>query len=203
MNPVFQPQFRTINQIPQPHVAAQNLYVENPVRVVQNQYQQSSVNQAVPQEPRRSNYMQNYGRQNYIDVNLIESASPSYSPDNLNDAFCQTNSETRPNLNETFNQPTSGNGLHLPNIDNTMMTNNATFNDDTLSIEFIHDSSSVSDNERPKSKDCSVNTEADLTPSAPFRKKKQQKLEQMMLNAINSQNDVVSKVKSDFLFCLN
>lgn len=160
----------------------------------QNQLQNNPINnQLIPQEPRKLAFRQNLesyrqyqnsrGQQNHIPNGLL---SPRYSPEYLANLEEKTH-----NLNETYDQM-SGNGMNLPNIDTTTLTTNATFNDDTLSIEFLQDSPSPSDDGTTKVKDLGVNT--DIVPNAPFRKKKAQKLEQLMLSAINSQNDVVNKV---------
>ena len=204
-------QWRTGNDHQQNHAfLSQNQVPENILRA-QNQFQQNPVNsQAMPQEPRkpsfRHNLAANYrqyqdvrGPQNYP-TNMYHNGllSPRYSPEfapNLNEAFCENVKEEKAhNLNETFDQPLpqNGNDLNLPNIDITTLTNNATFNDDTLSIEFLQDSPSPSEDGTTKVKDFAVNT--DTIPSVPFRKKKAQKLEQLMLSAISSQNEVVNKV---------
>lgn len=160
----------------------------------QNQLQNNPINnQLIPQEPRKLAFRQNLesyrqyqnsrGQQNHIPNGLL---SPRYSPEYLANLEEKTH-----NLNETYDQM-SGNGMNLPNIDTTTLTTNATFNDDTLSIEFLQDSPSPSDDGTTKVKDLGVNT--DIVPNAPFRKKKAQKLEQLMLSAINSQNDVVNKI---------
>ncbi|XP_011497724.1 PREDICTED: uncharacterized protein LOC105362085 [Ceratosolen solmsi marchali] len=172
---------------------------------LQNKYQQNSINnRAVPQEPKKNSFRQNLastyrqfqdiGTQNCnTNFNPIGFFSPSISPDippNLNEAFCQSKSEKAQALNDTFNRPSS-NPLNLVNADITAITNNATFNDDSISIEFLQDSPTP-DNQSTKLKDFSMNT--DEIPNAPFRKKKAEKLERIMLNAINSQNDVVNKI---------
>lgn len=175
-----------------------NPNVENIVRQ-QNQLQRNNAdNQAMPQEPRKVVYAQNLPTyRQYQDIgprltcmtNVMPngSLSPDYSPDvsqNLNDAFCLSKSDDKThNLNETYSRP----------ADATVMTNNATCNDETLLLEFLLDSPTPSEN-GGKSRDSAVNT--DEMPSAPFRKKKAQKLEQLMLNAINSQNEVVNKILS-------
>lgn len=156
-------------------------------------------NRAMPQEPRKINYGPNMPERVYkqyrdgiprlacmVDMKRnTGSLSPEdYSPDvsqNLNDAFCQSKSDDKAHhLNETYIHP-----------DATVVTNNATCNDDSLLLEFLLDSPTPSEN-CVKSRDSAVNTES--TPSAPFRKKKAQKLEQLVLSAINSQNEVVNKV---------
>ncbi|XP_008201826.1 uncharacterized protein LOC100680442 isoform X2 [Nasonia vitripennis] len=180
----------------------QNVIAENVLRM-QNKCQLNSVNnRAMPQEPRKNSFRQNLAathRQfqefppNYnFNLNQLGFLSPSISPDippNLNEAFCQAKNEKSHGLNETFSRP-SPNQLNV-GADVTGITNNATFNDDTISIEFLQDSPSP-DNEPTKLKDFAVNT--DEIPNAPFRKKKAEKLERLMMSAINSQNEVVNKI---------
>ncbi|KAF7993544.1 hypothetical protein HCN44_010139 [Aphidius gifuensis] len=118
-------------------------------------------------------------------------SSSGYSPDigqNLNDGFRQKCKSH--NLNETYDQD---NELFQSCINATTVTNNATFNDETLSIDFVNDSQSPSDNE-PISGSKNDDSFVELPPDAPFRKKKAQKLEQLMLNAITSQTEVVNKI---------
>ncbi|EFN65721.1 hypothetical protein EAG_05454 [Camponotus floridanus] len=183
----------------------QNFNVENTARQ-QNQLQQGALyadNRAMPQEPCKVAYRQNLATayRQYQDTRLTCTTnvkqngllSPDYSPDvsqNLNDGFCLSKSDEKThNLNETYNQPAN---LDNPNVvDATVMTNNATCNDDSMLLEFLLDSPIPSEN-GGKSRDSAVNT--DEMPSAPFRKKKAQKLEQLVLNAINSQNEVVNKI---------
>lgn len=156
--------------------------IENLIRV-QNQYQQcANINQMAQQEARkniRQNLMKNYPQFQDVNLNQMGFFTPSVSPDiptNLNEAFCQRG----------HSQP-----ANPQTADATMLTNNATFNDETISIDFLQDSPSQ-ENESAKHKDFAVNT--DEIPNAPLRKKKAQKLEQLMMNAINSQSDVVNKV---------
>jgi hypothetical protein len=214
MNPILRQNIQNANQglytdqgLPynQTHLGfVQNLASENTLRM-QNKYQQNPINnRAMPQEPRKNNFRQNLaanyrqfqdiGPQNCnANFNPIGFLSPSISPDippNLNEAFCQTKNEKSQVLNETFIRPLS-NPLNLVNADVTTLTNNATFNDDSISIEFLQDSPTP-DNQPAKLKDFGMNTED--VPNAPFRKKKAEKLERIMMNAINSQNDVVNKV---------
>ncbi|XP_077272860.1 uncharacterized protein LOC143903273 isoform X2 [Temnothorax americanus] len=184
----------------------QNPNVENIVRQ-QNQLHrgaQCADNRAMPQEPRRVTYAQNLATmyRQYQDAPRLacmtnvmpnaESLSPDVSPDvsqNLNDAFCLSKSDDKThNLNETYNRPVNADML----ADATVVTNNATCNDETLLLEFLLDSPTPSENGECKSRDSAVNT--DEVPSAPFRKKKAQKLEQLVLSAINSQNEVVNKI---------
>lgn len=197
-------------------MTAQNFNVENVIRQ-QNHPQQNTLyvdNRAMPQEPRKTSLGQNlqadriYKQYRDIVPRLVymtninnknaDSLSPDYSPDvsqNLNDAFCQSKSDDKThNLNETYNQPghLMDNPVLAPNTDATVLTNNATCNDDTLLLEYLLESPSPSENIR-KSRDNAVNT--DNTPSAPFRKKKAQKLEQLVLSALSSQNEVVNKVR--------
>lgn len=186
-----------------------NLNVDNIIRQ-QNQLQQSAPyaeNRAVPQEPRKVSYGQNLAYKQYQDniarlselVNMAkQNGSPDYSPDvsqNLNDAFCQskTDESKAHKLNETYNQPVDFyNPILTTNAaDATVVTNNATCNDESMLLEFLLDSPPESEN-GAKSRDSAVNT--DNVPSAPFRKKKAQKIEQLVLSAINSQNEVVNKV---------
>ncbi|XP_033214257.1 uncharacterized protein LOC117171250 isoform X2 [Belonocnema kinseyi] len=188
------------NQAPENILRARNLFQQNPIN-----------NQAMPQEPRKPSFRQNLaanyrqyqdlrGLQNYAsNMNQKGLLSPRYSPEfapNMNEAFCETAKEEKAhNLNETFDQRLPAqNGMNLPNIDATTLTNNATFNDDTLSIDFLQESPSPSEDGIPKMKDFAVNTDTETMPNAPFRKKKAQKLEQLMLSAISSQNDVVNKI---------
>ncbi|XP_015609136.1 uncharacterized protein LOC107274478 [Cephus cinctus] len=224
INPAFQQNlFHTVeqgvslDQVSRPRSTMvrmhQNPQIENILRT-QNQLQQSAPvdNRAMPQEPRkaafRQNFMENYKQyretipsQHYDpNLNLATPMSPSYSPDlapNLNDAFCQTpKTDKAYMLNETFERPSRLDRafLDLPNADLTTLTNNATFNDDTLSIEFLQESPTPSENNNnlEKKKDFAMNT--DTMPDAPFRKKKAQKLEQLMISALSSQSDVVNKI---------
>ncbi|XP_066600163.1 uncharacterized protein [Prorops nasuta] len=180
---------------------------ENIIRQNNQLQQNSAINSnAVPQEPRRIVFGQNLAatykryrdilpRNTYQNENKQSgSLSPDYSSDtapNLNDAFCQTmDSDTKiHNMNETFTQVTQRNSNLLP--ETTVLTNNATFNDDSFILELMTDTPPVSEAEN-KSRETAVNTEN--APNAPFRKKKAQKLEQLVLNAINSQNEVVNKI---------
>lgn len=197
-------QWRTVENDNLPNQILLNQIQSENFNPTQNQFQNIPINnQVIPQEPRKLSFRQNLASyrqfqnfrgpsQNQVPNGFL---SPRYSPEyvaNLDEAFCESAKEEKAqNLNETYDQPTR-NGIDLPNIDTTTLTNNATFNDDTLSIEFLQDSPSPSDDGTSKGKDLAVNT--DIVPNAPFRKKKAQKLEQLMLNAINSQNDVVNKV---------
>lgn len=181
---------------------------ENMIRM-QNQLQQTcpSDNRAMPQEPHRGNYRQNLGLNCklykevptsgcFVDQNLMRTRQRvgNYSPEtaaNLNEAFCQTHKDERNlNLNDSYDQPMDNDMIRAMNA--TTLTNNATFNDDTLSIEFIDGSPSPSDDGAAGEK--SVSGNSDKIPDAPVRKKKAQKLEQLMLSAISSQNEVVNKV---------
>ncbi|XP_029175875.1 uncharacterized protein LOC114944239 [Nylanderia fulva] len=180
----------------------QNFNAENIARH-QNQLQQGTLyadNRAMPQEPCKVIYGQNLttAYKQYHDTRLTctanvmkQNGSPDYSPDvsqNLNDAFCLSKSDNKThNLNETFSRPANLD----PNPDATVVTNNATCNDDSMLLEFLVDSPVPSEG-GGKSRDSAVNT--DEMPSVPFRKKKAQKLEQLVLNAINSQNEVVNKI---------
>ncbi|XP_016919562.1 uncharacterized protein LOC108002404 [Apis cerana] len=127
-----------------------------------------------------------------------DSLSPDHSSQNLdvsqnlNDAFClPKNDDKTQNLNENYNKTIqAANLLRMQNSEISVITNNATYNDDSL-LEFLIDSPTPSENDI-KSKDTAVNT--DNIPHAPLRKKKVEKLEQLMLNAINSQNEVVNKI---------
>lgn len=183
--------------------------IENTIRM-QNQLQQTCGidNRAMPQEPRRGNFAQNLAM-NYkhykeghpsgffMDANVIESRqrSTNYSPEtavNLNEAFCQVDKDDRNhNLNDSYDQQPMDNDV-IRGMNATAITNNATFNDDTLSIEFLEGSPSPSDNGATGNKSLSDNN--DRVPNIPVRKKKVQKLEQLMLNAITSQTEVVNKV---------
>lgn len=193
----------------------QNRIPQN-IQRMQNQFQQSSAvnKQAMPQEPRKASFRQNLtaafkqyqdaGPQNNYNQNVNQiggQLSPDFMADiapNLNEAFCETlKHEKSQNLNETFNQPLpTYNPAFLPSLDATSLTTNATFNDDTLSIEFLQDSPTPSESAVSKSKDFAVNTES--APDAPLRKKKAQKLEQLMISALSSQNEVVNKVLNFF-----
>lgn len=192
----------------------QNSNAENVIRQ-QNHSQRNTLhvdNRAMPQEPRKTSFGQNLQTdriyKQYRDIvprfvymtdinNKNTDLSPDYSPDvsqNLNDAFCQSKSDEKShNLNETYSQPSQliDNHILVSNADATVMTNNATCNDDTLLLECLLESPTPSEN-IGKSRDSAVNT--DNVPNAPFRKKKAQKLEQLVLSAINSQNEVVNKV---------
>lgn len=186
----------------------QNGISENILRTQQNNYQLNSINnKAMPQEPRKNNFRPNLtvyrqfqdavGSQNFNN-NHVGFLSPSISPDipqNLNEAFCQTKTDR---INEPYNMmKMTSNQLNATNHDVTAVTNNATFNDDTISIEFLQDSPSL-DDEPVKLKDFAVNTE--VVPSAPARKKKAEKLERLMISAINSQTEVVNKVYYLFIY---
>ncbi|XP_076651921.1 uncharacterized protein LOC143358587 [Halictus rubicundus] len=168
----------------------------------QNQLQQVTHvnNRAMPQEPRKimfgqnlaATYKQHYGNilthmPAVIDSKGVGCLSPDYSPDvshNLNDAFCQSKNEDKAhNLNETYNRPMQA--------DASVLTNNATCNDDSLLLEFLMDSLSQAGSDH-KSKETAVNT--DNIPNVPMRKKKAQKLEQLVLGAISSQNEVVNRI---------
>ena len=180
----------------------------------QNQLQQTSMpdNRAVPQEPRRGNFGQNLAMNYklfkeaplsgcYFDQNLMRTRQrANYSPDtaaNLNDAFCQTSKdEMNENYEENYENPVDQEMIRAMNA--TTLTNNATFNDDTISIEFLEGSPSPSDN-------CAVGTKSvsggsDKVPDAPVRTKKVQKLEQLMISAITSQSEVVNKVNKFLQF---
>ncbi|XP_012058206.1 PREDICTED: uncharacterized protein LOC105621347 [Atta cephalotes] len=197
------------NQPYMPNGTMQNNVMQNPnvekIARQQNQLHRSvpyTNNQAMPQEPRKVIYGQNITTyRQYQDAeprltrmaNVIPNgSSPDYSPDvsqNLNDAFCESKSDDKThNLNETYSRSNN------PTADATILTNNATCNDDTLLLELLLDSPTPSEN-CGKSRDSAVNTDIELAiPNAPFRKKKAQKLEQLVLNAINSQNEVVNKI---------
>lgn len=206
----FQQNVRNVNQQYLPNGMTQNNMMQNPntENIVRQQNQLHQVapyadNQAMPQEPRKVIYAQNLttAYRQYQDApprltcmaNVVPSGSlsPDYSPDvsqNLNDAFIQSKTDDKThNLNETYNRPVNNPLL----ADATVVTNNATCNDESLLLEFLLDSPTPSEN-GGKLRDSAVNT--DEVPSAPFRKKKAQKIEQLVLNAINSQNEVVNKV---------
>ncbi|KAK2582066.1 hypothetical protein KPH14_002770 [Odynerus spinipes] len=164
-------------------------------------------NRAMPQEPQKINYGQNLVANTYrryqetvprptmVDTKQCGSSSPDYSPDvtsNLNVAFCQSGNETKlHNLNETFNCSLQTNNSIRANPEVSVVTNNATCNDDSLLLDCLMDSPTPSENDN-KSKDTAVNTVN--VPNVPLRKKKAQKLEQLVLSAINSQNEVVNKI---------
>lgn len=183
--------------------------------IQQNQLQSiiPANNHAMPQEPRKivleqtftNMYKQpcsNFSTQIPVLIDAKQYKTESLSPDhssqnldvsqNLNDAFClPKNDDKTQNLNENYNKTIqAANLLRMQNSEISVITNNATYNDDSL-LEFLIDSPTPSENDI-KSKDTAVNT--DNIPHAPLRKKKVEKLEQLMLNAINSQNEVVNKV---------
>uniref|UniRef100_A0A6V7JWZ3 Myb/SANT-like DNA-binding domain-containing protein n=1 Tax=Bracon brevicornis TaxID=1563983 RepID=A0A6V7JWZ3_9HYME len=113
-------------------------------------------------------------------------SQPNYAQDiapNLNEAFTQQKMPKPQNLNETYDQDAD-----IYPVNQTAITNNATFNDDTISIDFAQDSPSASENGASGSK----NNES--PPNIPLRKKKAQKLEQLMINALTSQTEVVNKI---------
>lgn len=202
------------------HLSSMTMQNPNVEHVIQQhnqlQYLVNTSNRAMPQEPRKNvldQVLTNMCKQQYgncsahipvvEDTKRIGSLSPDYSPDvsqNLNDAFYQLKSDEKaPNLNKTYNTITqTTNSLRVQNPEISVITNNATYNDDSL-LEFLIDSPTPSENDN-KSKDSTVNT--DNIPDVPIRKKKVEKLEQLMLSAINSQNEVVNKVKYKSLFHL-
>ncbi|KAK0085831.1 hypothetical protein PV325_004358 [Microctonus aethiopoides] len=167
---------------------------------MQSQLQQYSLdrNTAVPQEPRKfmnmgDNTTALNGNFKQYQRAYVNTYSPDIAP-NLNEAFCQTSKNTKAhNLNETYDQPMFMDNENPSPIDATTITNNATFNDDTLSIEFIENSPSPTENGGIETRTNSLDNRV-TTPNAPFRKKKAQKLEQMMLNAITSQTEVFNKI---------
>lgn len=208
-------------------MVTQNSKVESIMRHPQSHQLQPNTlhvdNQAMPQEPRKINLGQDltdshkmYKQSKDMAPRLVcvtninskntDLMSPNYSPDvsqNLNNAFClSTNDEEVHNLNETYNQPgyVINNPVLGSNVDATVVTNNATCNDDTMLLEYLLNSPTPSETEIGKSRDSAVNT--DNVPNAPFRKKKAQKLEQLMLSAINSQNEVVNKVRDTIYLAL-
>lgn len=206
----YQPTDQFINAMQPNGMQVQNGNMEN-VMLRQNQFQLNAPeNRAMPQEPRKLVGAQNFAAsKQYRDTlprmgsgsNAAKqtggpAASLEYSPDvsqNLNDAFCLSKSDGKTHsLNETFDQPTRmTNTLLLPHGDVSVMTNNATYNDDSLLLDIMLESPTPSENDG-KSKETGVNT--DELPNAPLRKKKAQKLEQLVLSAINSQNEVVNKI---------
>lgn len=155
---------------------------------IQSQLQQCALTERMenPQQPKTFiPFPKNTENGNYK-ISLRPQTYSDMSP-NLNEAFCQAklSQQTKAhNLNETYDHETD-----MFPVNTTAITNNATFNDDTLSIEFIQDSPSPSENGLIGSKNESPNP-----PNAPFRKKKAQKLEQLMLSAISSQSEVVNKI---------
>lgn len=190
--------------------------------IQQNQLQSiiPANNHAMPQEPRKileqtftNIYKQpcnNFSTQIPVLIDAKQYKTDSLSPDhssqnldvsqNLNDAFClPKNDDKTQNLNENYNKTIqAANLLRMQNSEISVITNNATYNDDSL-LEFLIDSPTPSENDI-KSKDTAVNT--DNIPHAPLRKKKVEKLEQLMLNAINSQNEVVNKVRHYFFLLI-
>lgn len=190
--PAFLPQ-----NLPQNIIYHPNRITTNMARM-QSQLQQYSLgrNGAMPQEPRK---LGNLGGISPTNVNYRPFPRPyseAYPPDiapNLNDAFCQGTKNTKAhNLNETYDQQMFDNDIPGA-IDATTVTNNATFNDDTISIEFINDSPSPTENGGMGIKSNSYDNRTAI-PDVPIRKKKAQKLEQLMLSAITSQTEVVSKI---------
>ncbi|XP_043261956.1 uncharacterized protein LOC122402865 isoform X2 [Colletes gigas] len=155
-------------------------------------------NRAMPQEPQklalsrdlRAAYKQQYDYLPDASQHLNDAFCQSKNDEkthNINDGFCESkNDEKVHNLNESYNQSTQ-----VPNPDISVITNNATCNDDSLLLEFLLNSSTPSESDN-KSKDAEVNTEN--IPHVPVRKKKAQKLEQLFLSAINSQNEAVNKI---------
>ncbi|KAF7418219.1 hypothetical protein HZH68_000872 [Vespula germanica] len=172
-----------------------------------NQLHQTTManNRAMPQEPQKIIYGQNVASgttRRYQDtvptsatVDAKQYESPNYSLDvtpNLNVAFCQTENETKlHNLNETYNRSLQIDNFTQANPEVSVVTNNATCNDDSLLLDHSIDSLNQLENDN-KLKDTAVNTEN--IPNIPLRKKKAQKLEQLVFSAINSQNDVVNKI---------
>ncbi|KAK9301611.1 hypothetical protein QLX08_006049 [Tetragonisca angustula] len=187
-------------------VAIQNPNVEHIIQQHHLQQVRHANNRAMPQEPQKITlqqtladmYKQQYGdfpTHTPVDAKQIGSFSPDYSPDvsqNLNDAFCQSKSDDKtPDINGAYSRTIQAiNPLRMQNPEISVITNNATYNDDSL-LEFLIESPTPSENDN-KSKDTAVNT--DNVPHVPLRKKKAEKLEQVMLNAINSQNEVVNKI---------
>ncbi|KAI4490408.1 hypothetical protein M0802_010679 [Mischocyttarus mexicanus] len=187
-----------------------NLPIMNPNILRQhNQLHQTAMmnNRAVPQEPQKIIYGQNISsgpyrlhqnivpRSTTINAEKYGSASPDYPPDvtsNLNVAFCEAeNDKKQHNLNETYNRSLKTDNFTQSNPEISVITNNATYNDNSLLLDYSIDSLVPSENDN-KSKDTAVNTEN--MPDVPLRKKKAQKLEQLVVSAINSQNDVVNKI---------
>lgn len=172
-----------------------------------NQLHQTTMtnNKAMPQEPQKIIYGQNVASGTYrryqdtvpisATIDAKQYGSANYSLDvtpNLNVAFCQTENETKlHNLNETYNRSSQIDNFTQANPEVSVVTNNATCNDDSLLLDCSIDSLIPSENDN-KLKDSAVNTEN--MPNIPLRKKKAQKLEQLVFSAINSQNDVVNKV---------
>ncbi|XP_063995342.1 uncharacterized protein LOC135172853 [Diachasmimorpha longicaudata] len=195
-NPV-QPMDYCVNygNIPQRNYPLDNMYYPSRMSTnlarIQSQLQQCALPERMD-NPQQAKSFLPFTTKNSENVNYKISSRPqpnchSDIAPNLNEAFCQAKISQQmkaQNLNETYDQETDP----FP-VNATMMTNNATFNDDTLSIEFIQDSPSPSENELVGSKNDSPNP-----PHAPFRKKKAQKLEQLMLSAITSQSEVVNKI---------
>ncbi|XP_034948448.1 uncharacterized protein [Chelonus insularis] len=186
------------NYIPDTMSYHPNRITTNMARI-QSQLQQYSINPnpAMPQEPRKFRNPHENIEFNPSYRPLIRNYSDQYAADiapNLNDAFCQTVKNTKVhNLNETYDQPLFIEHEIQNNNDATTITNNATFNDDTISIEFIQDSPSPTENEANGLKNNSFDNSLSA-PNAPARLKKIQKLEQLMLNAMTSQTEVVNKI---------
>ncbi|XP_057323788.1 uncharacterized protein LOC130666625 [Microplitis mediator] len=200
----YQPDYRSLNinpgraSLPQQNILYHPNRISTNMARIQSQLQQYSIgntnNTAVPQEPRK---IMNPNDNNGFYRQYQRAFGDGYSQDiepNLNDGFGQTLKNNKAhNLNETYDQPMMLDNEIPCQIDTTTITNNATFNDDTISIEFIQDSPSPSENEGVGVKRNVYDNRADV-PNAPVRTKKIQKLEQLMLNAITSQTEVVNKI---------
>ncbi|CAL7941291.1 unnamed protein product [Xylocopa violacea] len=193
------------------NVQVNPMTVQNPnlEHMIQQRNQMQQIvhanNRAMPQEPCKVMLQQNFAgryKQQYgnllnhmpaiVDPKPPGCLSPDYLPDvsqNLNDAFCQSkNDDKSHNLNESYNRTTETAAVQNPEI--SVITNNATCNDDSL-LEIFMDLPTPLENDN-KSKSTAVNT--DNIPHVPLRKKKAQKIEELVLSAINSQNEVVNKI---------
>ncbi|CAD6221240.1 GSCOCG00005107001-RA-CDS [Cotesia congregata] len=194
-----QPEYRPLNINPRPQPQQNILYHPNRVSTnmqrIQSQLQHYCIgnNGARPQEPRKiinpdEELMRNEMHRYYSGTDEYPDMEP-----NLNQGFISVKNNKAHNLNETYDQTMFGPKVPWQ-ADTTTITNNATFNDDTLSIEFLQDSPSPSENEGVEVNGKSNSYDNRTIPNAPVRTKKIQKLEQLMLNAISSQTEVVNKI---------
>ncbi|XP_012273594.1 uncharacterized protein LOC105696033 isoform X2 [Orussus abietinus] len=155
----------------------------------QNQLQRNVAtnNGAMPQEPKKPHFRQNLS----VAFKQYQDTIPAQPyTSNVN----QMGNEKSHNLNETYVQPMpTEEPQFLPAVNDTCVTTNATYNDDNLSIEFLQESPTPEENGVTRLKE-SPTMENTTVPNAPARKKKTEKLEQLMISAINSQNEVVNKI---------
>ncbi|XP_046814739.1 uncharacterized protein LOC124422391 isoform X5 [Vespa crabro] len=158
---------------------------QNSVQNVQNQIIQENMQQ-------NQNFLQNHiwnqmQQQNMFvpGLNFQNNINQERMPHFINDAaHTATLPIINPNILRQHNQ------LHQ-----TIMTNNRAMPQEPQKIIYgqnvASDSLTPSENDN-KLKDRAVNTEN--MPNIPLRKKKAQKLEQLVFSAINTQNDVVNKI---------